>query len=287
MSTTGNWITSTTSAQFEQDVIERSYRLPVVVDFWAPWCNPCRVLGPLLEKIAREKNGAFVLVKVNTDECPDLAMALGIQGVPAVFAVREGQIVNHFVGAMPEPQLRQWIEGILPREDERLVAEADTVAGQDPTAAEAKYRQALAINPKSTSALLGLVKLLVRQSRFEEAKPFLQELRDLGAIGEEVERRQAEIALTSGSSAGDDLAELRQQVEANPGDSGARLKLAKALAAHSRYPEALEQALAVVQFQPGEPREEARKFMIQIFNLLGSDHPITQEYRRRLTMALF
>lgn len=287
MSTTGNWITSTTSARFEQDVIERSYNLPVVVDFWAPWCNPCRVLGPLLEKIAREKNGAFVLVKVNTDECPDLAMALGIQGVPAVFAVRDGQIVDHFVGAMPEPQLRQWIGGILPQEDERLVAEADRIADRDPAAAEAKYHQALTLNPKSTSALLGLAKLLVRQSRFEEAKPFLQELRDLGVTGEEVERLQAEIALTSGSSSGDNLAELQQQVAVNPGDSEARLKLAKALAARSRYPEALEHALAVVQLQPGEPREEARKFMIQIFNLLGNDHPITEEYRRRLTMALF
>ncbi|MGQ9504450.1 MAG: tetratricopeptide repeat protein [Thermogutta sp.] len=287
MQPTEPWIVSVTTANFQTEVLERSWNVPVVIDFWAPWCGPCRILGPVLEKIAREKNGAFVLAKINTDECPDLAAAFGVEGIPAVFAMREGKITDHFVGALPEKDFRAWIEGILPQQDEQLVAEADAISEQEPERAETLYREALQRNPKSTVARIGLAKLLIHRERFEEARPILQELSDMGVTGEEFERLRAAMTFAEAVGSASEITELKRQLENNPGDHSLRLRLAQGLASHSRYQEALEEALTVVQTAQGEAREEARKLMVQMFSLLGSEHPLTGEYRRRLTMALF
>lgn len=281
------WIVSVTTMNFQRDVLDQSRNVPVVIDFWAPWCGPCRMLGPILEKIAREKNGAFVLAQINTDESPDLAAAFGVEGIPAVFAMRDGRITDHFVGALPEKELRAWIDGILPQEDERLVSEADALAEQDPKRAEELYRQALVHNARSSAARIGLARILVRQQRLEEAKTILKELSDMGVTGEEIERLQAAITFAEAASSADQISELKKQVENASGDHGVRLQLAQALASRGRYQEALDEALTVVQTAQGDLREDARKLMVQIFNLLGNEHPLTGEYRRRLTMALF
>lgn len=281
------WVISVTTMTFQKEVLERSRGVPVVVDFWAPWCGPCRMLGPLLEEMAQEKNGAFVLAKVNTDECPDLAAAFGVEGIPAVFAVRDGRIINHFVGVLPEGELRNWIEGILPQQDEQLVSQADNVSEKDPEQAEKLYREALTLNPRSAAARIGLAKLLIRQQRLEELKTILQELGDMGVVGEEVERLRAALTFAEAAGSADEISELQKQVQASPGDYAKCLQLAKTLASRNRYQEALDEALVVIQGTQGEMRDDARKLMIQVFNLLGSEHPLTGEYRRRLTMALF
>jgi len=281
------WVISVTTMTFQKEVLERSRGVPVVVDFWAPWCGPCRMLGPLLEEMAQEKNGAFVLAKVNTDECPDLAAAFGVEGIPAVFAVRDGRIINHFVGVLPEGELRNWIEGILPQQDEQLVSQADNVSEKDPEQAEKLYREALTLNPRSAAARIGLAKLLIRQQRLEELKTILQELGDMGVVGEEVERLRAALTFAEAAGSADEIPELQKQVQASPGDYAKCLQLAKTLASRNRYQEALDEALVVIQGTQGEMRDDARKLMIQVFNLLGSEHPLTGEYRRRLTMALF
>lgn len=280
------WIVSANAATFEREVMQRSREVPVIVDFWAPWCGPCRMLAPILEKLAREKAGAFILVKVNTDESPELAQMFGVRGIPAVFALRDGQVVDYFTGALPESELRAWLEGVIPQADEALVAEAEALVSSDPRLAEAKYREALARNPQSVPARVGLARLFVQQRRLEEARTLVNELTNMGVATDDVEQLRTVVELAS-AGAGDDLRELAQQVSAAPRDWGLRLKYAKSLIAAGRYQEALDEALKTVTGAADQNREEARKLMVQVFGLLGDSHPLTEEYRRRLTMALF
>ncbi|GAB4130459.1 thioredoxin [Thermopirellula anaerolimosa] len=281
------WIVETNAARFQADVLERSKQVPVVVDFWAPWCGPCRMLGPILEKLAREKNGAFVLAKVNTDEEPSLAAAFGVQGIPAVFAIRDGRPVDQFTGAMPESQLRAWLDGIVPAEDEMRSEAARALAAQDPAAAEAALREILADYPQSTAARRVLAGVLFSAGRLSDAKPLLEELAERGGADEECERMLAEIRLQESAQTQGDPAELQARLAADPNDLAAALALAEIEAAKHDYAGALEHALHVVAKDRGDLREPARALMLRVFNVLGNDHPLTEEYRRKLTMLLF
>jgi len=136
------WILEADEASFQQLAVERSRELLVVVDFWAPWCQPCRLLGPSLEKLAVEYDGKFLLVKADTERVPNIAAGFGVQSIPAVFAMRDGQLIDYFVGLLPEGQLRSWIDRQLPSPAEQLVAEARTLEATDTSAAEAKYAEA-------------------------------------------------------------------------------------------------------------------------------------------------
>lgn len=281
------WIIETDVARFQTDVLERSKQVPVVVDFWAPWCGPCRMLGPILEKLAREKNGAFVLAKVNTDREPSLAAAFGVQGIPAVFAVRDGRPVDQFTGAMPESQLRAWLEGILPAEDETRSEAARALAAEDPAAAEAAVRAILAEYPNSKAARRVLAELLFASGRLKEAEPLLEELAEMGGADEACERMLSEIRLQEAVRTQGDPAELQARLRADPHDFAAALALAEIEAARHDYAAALEHALHVVARDRGDLRESARALMLRVFNVLGNDHPLTEEYRRKLTMLLF
>ncbi len=281
------WIIQTNATRFQTDVLDRSKEVPVVVDFWAPWCGPCRFLTPILEKLAREKNGAFVLAKVNTDEEPSLAAAFGVQGIPAVFAIREGRPVDQFTGALPESQVRAWLEGILPSEDERRCEAARALAAQDPAAAEKALREILVAFPASKAARRVLAELLCAAGRSTEAKPLLEELADLGGMDEAVERMLSEIRLQESAQAQGDPADLQARLASNPNDCEAALGLAEIEAARHDYAKALEHALHVVARDRGDLREKGRALMLRMFQVLGSAHPLTEEYRRRLTLVLF
>ncbi len=281
------WIVETTAERFEEDVIQRSHSLPVVVDFWAAWCHPCRTLGPVLERLAQEHAGAFILVKADTEQMPQVAAAFGVQAIPAVFAVREGAVVHQFTGLLPEPQIRQWLAQVLPSQAEKLAAEARALEVADPQAAEARYRQALAESPNDVRARVGLSRVLLHQDRANEAEEALRPLVEADLLDQEGQAVHAEIAMRRGAGETGSLHECRQAAEANPGDMQLQLNLAKALAAAGRHEEAMQTALAVVERDRANWGEPARELMVQLFHLLGDSDPMVNDYRRKLAMALY
>jgi putative thioredoxin len=281
------FIIEVTEESFEQDVIERSRNVPVVVDFWAQWCGPCRQLGPLLERLAEEFAGKFVLVKADTERVPALAGEFGVRSIPAVFAVRDGKVVDAFVGALPESAIRAWLGRILPTPLEMMVAEARGLEATDPKAAEANYRSALELSPHDVPAKVGLARLLLRQGRIDEAQILADELKRRGPLEPEAEKLVAELELRGQAEAVGDLESARAAVAAHPEDLRLKLLLAEALAASGGYEEALEICIDLVERDRSGVGEEARKTMLNIFQLLPEDSELIGEFRRRLAAAIF
>ena len=281
------WIIEATEATFQSEVVERSRQVPVVIDFWAEWCQPCRLLAPLLEKLALEYDGRFLLVKANTEKLPSIASAFGVQSIPAVYGVRGGQIVDFFVGLLPEPQIRAWLDRLLPSHAETLVAEAKSLAGEDPKKAEALLREAHAEAPNLAAAQIALAELLLNQGRADESRAVLEELAQRGFLEPEAEKLKAQLDLTARRGQSGDVASLSAAADADPKNLDLRLKLAEALAAEGKYQEALELALGLVQADRKKYGEQARKTMVDIFHLLPDDSELASEYRRKLSTALY
>ncbi len=276
------WVVDVGDSDFETAVLERSATTPVVVDFWAPWCGPCRAIGPLLERLADEHRGAFILAKVNVDEAPAVAQAFGIQSIPAVKAFRDGMLAGEFVGAQPESTVRQLLALVLPTAADTLVSAA---AGLPPADAEAKLREALALEPRHAGALLGLARLLAARKETTEALRLLELVSPPSPLLADAERLAAELR-TRGDGAGDEAA-LRARVAADPDDLQARLDLGRALAALGRHEDALAELLDLVKRDRQFGDDGARKAMVDLFAVLGSDHPLTDRFRGELAKALF
>ena len=270
---------------FEAAVIERSKHTPVVVDCWAPWCAPCRALGPLLERLAEEHHGAFIIAKVNVDENPQLSAALGISSIPMVLGFRDGKPVAEFVGALPEAAVRKFLTQVLPTEADRLAAEGDQLRATGKSAeAEAQFQGALDLDARCPRALLGLAAVLTDRGEYEEALALLERV-GFGALRQDADRRAAEIRVRQGGR-GDEQA-LRAKVAADPADIEARFLLAQVLAAASKHSEALEQYLEIVRHNRQFHDDAARKAMLDIFELLGPEHEATGHYRSELAKVLF
>ncbi|GIW42052.1 MAG: co-chaperone YbbN [Candidatus Binatia bacterium] len=279
------WVSDVTEATFAEAVLERSRHVPVVVDFWAPWCGPCRSLSPVLERLAAEHGGAFELAKVNVDENPALAQAFAIQSIPTVVAVRDGQIVAEFVGALPESQVREFLARLLPSEADRL-AETGTRLAEEGKHDEAErlLREALEKDPRNELAHFGLALVHVARGQDDEALALLRRIGP-GPVHDRAERLAAEIRVRQGS--GGDVAALRKKVEENPEDLEARFELAQACAGAGLYEEALQNYLEIVRRSREFRDDGARKAMVDLFALLGSDHPLTDRYRSELAKVLF
>lgn len=267
---------------FEERVLRASREVPVVVDFWAGWCRPCLVLGPMLERLAEEYGGRFVLAKVDVDANPALSARFGIQSIPAVKAFRDGDVVDEFVGVQPEELLRRFLDGIVPSEAEPVVAEArQAEAAGDLERAEELYRKAVEADPDLEAASVGLASLLLAGGGSEEARPLLARFPSSAEARALLAR--AELAASGGEA---DLAELRARADADPGDHEAALAVAAADASADRHRDALERCLRVIAAR-GEGRDAARDLMVKVFEIIGDEHPLTAEYRPRLASALY
>ena len=282
-----DWIHDVGDADFEREVLERSDERPVVVDFWAPWCGPCRTLGPLLERIAEEHAGAFVLAKVNVDEAPGLAQAFQVRSIPSVKAIRERALAGGFEGAQPESVVRRFIESILPGAADRAAAEGEACAAAgDPAGAEAAWDRALREDPRQPRALLGLARLRADAGDAETALALLERIGPGTRYTDEADRLAAVLRTAAGAPDADE-GELRRRIESVPDDLAARLALGRLLAARGRHQDALETLLEVVRRDPAFEEGAARLAMIDVFTALGPEHPLTHEYRSALARILF
>ena len=289
---TDGLVKDTTTAGFRQDVIAESAKQPVLVDFWAPWCGPCKQLTPVIEKAVKAAGGKVKLVKMNIDEHPQIAGQLGIQSIPAVIAFQRGQPVDGFMGALPESQVKGFIERLVgpvgPSAAEDLLAEADALAAEGDAAGAAElYAAVLSQDPENVAAVAALAKLHVDLGDLEGARRFLAMAPAAKANDPAVAGARAAIELAEQAASLGDLADLQRRVEADPLDHQARFDLAVGLAARGRRQDAVDHLLEIVRRDRTWNEDGARKQLVQFFEAWGPTDEMTVAGRRRLSSLLF
>ncbi|MDO8931472.1 MAG: tetratricopeptide repeat protein [Rhodocyclaceae bacterium] len=278
------------AADFDEKVVAASRQVPVIVDFWAEWCQPCRILKPILEKLAAEYGGRFILAKVDSDANPQIAARYGVRGIPAVKAFVDGQMVNEFAGALPEAQVRQFIDSLLPSPSAPLYREAlEAWDRGDLDAARRLLGAVIEADPMNHTAYLDLAELQLAADALPEARQLLDIVAHTdGADKARLESLQAALQLLA--NRGDaDLDTLARQVAADPADLGARLQLANALALAQDYRPALENLLEIVRRDRHWNEDAGRKTLLTLFNLLAAQPEqadLVREFRAALARTL-
>lgn len=272
-----------TDATFATEVLERSKHTAVIVDFWAPWCGPCRMLGPIIEKLAGEFAPDVVVAKLNTDENPQTATQFRIQGIPAVKAFRDGRVVTEFTGAIPEPQVRAFFAKLLPSPAEIASREAARFASSgDTKAAEASYREALAATPSNTDAVVGLAHILLARGDRAEAEQLLERV--------PTDRRAKSLRhriFLEDFAARHATENLETEAANNPRDARARYRWGVMLAAREQYEPALDELIDSVRIDKTFADGAARKAVLAIFDIVGLDSALAKDYQRQLASAIF
>ena len=286
-------IVDTTTQTFLKDVIEDSKRQPVLVDFWAPWCQPCKQLTPILEKVVRSAKGKVKLAKMNIDEHPAIAGQMGIQSIPAVIAFSNGQPVDGFMGALPENQVVGFIERLTKEplggdEGADVLKAAEAALAQGDAAGAANlFAQIATKEPDNVAALAGLVRAYVLTGALDQAKQTLALVPQAKQNDSAVSAARAALELAEQAKAVGPIAELEQKVAANPADHQARFDLAVALNAQGKREDAAEHLLAIVRRDRKWNDDAARKQLVQFFDAWGGADPATVEGRKKLSSILF
>ena len=291
MSNAADLIKDTTTATFRQDVLVESMTQPVLVDFWAPWCGPCKQLGPTIEKVVKAAKGKIKLVKMNIDTDPQIAGQLGVQSIPAVYAFQRGQPVDGFVGNLPESQIKGFIErliGPLGADIAALVAEGNQrLETEDAAGAAEIFATILAEEADNADALGGLARAQVLAGNLEQAKGILASVPAAKASNPAVAGARAALELAEQAEALGDVAGLMKAVEANPLDHQARFELALALNAHNKREDAVDALIAIIRKDRSWNEEGARKQLLQFFDAWGPMDEATLYGRRQLSATLF
>ncbi|RDV03999.1 thioredoxin [Undibacter mobilis] len=288
----GDLIKDTTTQTFMKDVIEASKAQPVLVDFWAPWCGPCKQLTPVLEKAVKAAKGKVKLVKMDIDKNPEIPGQMGIQSIPAVVAFANGQPVDGFMGALPESQVMAFLErltkGKIEDEGANLLEAADAaLADGDAAAAADIYAQLLKEDSSNIVALAGLARCYVATGNFDQAKKTLAMIPEAKHNDAAVAAARAALDLAMQAEAAGPLDDLQKKVEADPLDHQARADLAAALNAAGQRMEAADHLLAIVRKDRKWNEDGARKQLVQFFEAWGATDPATLEGRKKLSSILF
>jgi putative thioredoxin len=281
-----------THANFDEAVLRASTSRPVLVDFWAPWCAPCRALAPILDRLAAEFAGRFTLAKLDTDSEPELATRYGVRGIPNCKLFVDGEVADEFTGALPENALREFLGRALPSPAAPGVAEAESLlAANDPAGALARLDDALALDPEDENALLARIETLLALDRAADATAVVAQLEAPARMRTQPLRDERRLAALKARAeltphADADLAALARQAAATPVDCAAKLAYARALAAGGQYEQALAELLAIVRTDREFGEDIGRRTMLTVFEALPGDSDVARRYRRELAAAI-